>query len=217
MTRLFLIRHGESVAQVEQFVSGHDTCRGLSDLGRRQAEALRDRLARTKEIQADVVLTSILPRAIETAQIIAPAIGGGDALQDCDLCEIHAGEAEGLTWVEFGEKYERGDGWDPNQPAAPGGESWYGFGERVARALERYTAEHSGKTIVAVVHGGIVEHAVSKYLDLDAAHNRPGHLINTSITELVYEENQFRAGPPRWVLQRFNDAAHVLDLPASSR
>ena len=55
MTRLFLIRHGESVAQVEQVVMGHDQCRGLSPLGRRQAEALRDRLSRTGEIHADVI------------------------------------------------------------------------------------------------------------------------------------------------------------------
>ena len=211
MTTLFLIRHGESVAQVEGFVSGHDTCRGLSDLGRRQAEALRDRLAATKEIQADVVLTSILPRAIETAAIIAPAIGGGDAQRDCDLCEIHAGDAEGLTWAEFGEKYPTTT-WDPNVPTAPNGESWYGFGERVARTLTKYAAEHADKTIVAVVHGGIVEHAASTFLDLDAAHNRTAHLANTAITEFRFEENPFRAGPPRWVLARYNDAAHISGL-----
>jgi probable phosphoglycerate mutase len=216
LTRLFLIRHGESVAQVEGFVSGHDTCRGLSDLGRQQAEALRDRLLRTKEIEPDIVLTSILPRAIETAQIIAPAIGGADAQQDCDLCEIHPGEAEGLTWEEFGERFGRGDGWDPNTAAAPGGESWYGFGERVARTLRRYAEDHAEKTIVCVVHGGIVEHAVSAFLGLDAAQNRMSHLLNTSITELRFEVNQFRAGPPRWVLTRFNDAAHVVDLERSS-
>jgi probable phosphoglycerate mutase len=213
---LFLIRHGESVAQVEGFVSGHDTCRGLSDLGRSQAEALRDRLLRTKEIQADVVLTSILPRAIETAQIISPAIGGGEALQDCDLCEIHPGEAEGLSWSEFGEKYPS-TGWDPNVSTAPGGESWYGFGERVARTIARYADEHADETIVAVVHGGIVEHTAAAFFELDPAHNLMGGVTNTSITEFVFVTNPFREGPPRWRLARFNDAAHVADLPISSR
>jgi len=217
VTQLILIRHGESVAQVEGFVSGHDTCRGLSDLGRRQAEALRDRLARTGEIQADVILTSILPRAIETASIIASAIGGDAPVQDCDLCEIHAGEGEGLTWAEFGERFGREDGWDPKRAAAPGGESWYGFGERVARALGRYTEEHADRRIVAVVHGGIVEHAAAMYLGLDAAHNLVGHLANTSITEFRFEPNPFRPGPPRWVLVRYNDAAHTAHLPVTSR
>lgn len=211
MTRLFLIRHGESVAQVEGFVSGHDTCRGLSDLGRRQAETLRDRLARTGEIAADVVLTSILPRAIETAAIIGPAIGGHEAVQDCDLCEIHVGEAEGLTWHEFSAKYPNTE-WDPNVATTPGGESWYGFGARVAGAITKYAEAHAEKTIVAAVHGGIIEQAVYALLDVDAAGNQFGHVVNTSITELWFRENPFRPRGPRWELVRFNDAAHLATL-----
>lgn len=214
MTRLFLIRHGESVAQVEGFVSGHDTCRGLSDLGRRQAEALRDRLARTKEIEADVVLTSILPRAIETASIISPSIGGGDAVQDCDLCEIHPGEAEGLKWTEYTERFPT-ETWDPNVSTAPGGESWHGFRDRVARTLARYAEEHADTTIVAVVHGGVVEHSFGA-LAPEAPVPLVG-LINTSITEWRFDEPQLRATAARWYLARYNDAAHVADLPISSR
>ncbi|MGH2686993.1 MAG: histidine phosphatase family protein, partial [Actinomycetota bacterium] len=44
------MRHGESQAQVDDLIAGHTTCRGLSALGRRQAEALRDRLAATSEL-----------------------------------------------------------------------------------------------------------------------------------------------------------------------
>lgn len=211
MTRLFLIRHGESVAQVEGFVSGHETCRGLSDLGRRQAEALRDRLARTGEIVADVVLTSVLPRAVETATIIGPAIGGPDPVQDCDLCEIHVGEAEGLTWDEFNARYPMTE-WDPNVATTPGGESWYGFGERVAGAITRYAETHADKTIVAAVHGGIIEQSLYGLLGLDAAANQFGHVVNTSITELWFRENPFRPNGPRWELVRFNDAAHLATL-----
>jgi probable phosphoglycerate mutase len=207
VTRLFLIRHGESVAQVEGFLSGHDTCRGLSDLGRRQAQALHDRLARSGEITADVVLTSILPRAIETASIIGPAIGGGDALQDCDLCEIHAGEAEGLTWAEFGEAYP-GYTWGPDKAHAPGAESWNVFGVRVARALRRYAEEHADKTIVAAVHGGVIEQSFFAFLG-EGADVPLAHLVNTSITEWVFQPNPFRGGEPRWHLVRFNDHAHL--------
>ena len=57
-TRLVLIRHGESQVTVDRVVGGSKTCSGLSDRGRRQAEALRDRLARTGELQADVLLAS---------------------------------------------------------------------------------------------------------------------------------------------------------------
>ena len=50
-TRLILIRHGESNAQTGGFMSGHNTCTGLSDLGRKQAGALHDRLATTGELK----------------------------------------------------------------------------------------------------------------------------------------------------------------------
>lgn len=209
MTRLVLIRHGESVAQVEQFLSGHDTCRGLSELGRRQAAALRDRLARTGEIQADALVTSILPRAIETAEIIAPAVGGHVPVRECDLCEIHVGEAEGLTWEEYGEKYP-GTTWGPDRSFAPGMETWNEFGARVARGLARFTEEHAGKTIVAAVHGGVIEQSFSVLLGTDRL--PVGHVANTAITEWVFDEPPFRGGEPRWQLARYNDAAHLADL-----
>ncbi len=66
-TRLVLIRHGESRSTVDRVVGGHRGCTGLTDRGVRQAKALRDRLARTGELAgAAAVLTSVLPRAIET-------------------------------------------------------------------------------------------------------------------------------------------------------
>jgi len=49
-TNVIIVRHGESAAQVGGILSGHDTCRGLSDLGRRQVGTLRDRLVRTGEL-----------------------------------------------------------------------------------------------------------------------------------------------------------------------
>ena len=74
MTRLVLIRHGESVATVERRIGGVRTCAGLSPLGRKQAEALAARLARTGELKADAVVASTMRRAVETAEIIAPAL-----------------------------------------------------------------------------------------------------------------------------------------------
>ncbi|HZI36988.1 MAG TPA: phosphoglycerate mutase family protein, partial [Acidimicrobiia bacterium] len=76
-TRLVLIRHGESRSTVDRVVGGHRGCSGLTDRGVRQAKALRDRLTETGELAAaTAVLTSVLPRAIETADIIAPAFSG---------------------------------------------------------------------------------------------------------------------------------------------
>src|SRR4029079_12461481 len=72
VTRLVLVRHGESRATVDRIVAGHDTCKGLTDRGRQQAEALRDRLARPGELAATTrLVASLMERARETAEIIA--------------------------------------------------------------------------------------------------------------------------------------------------
>jgi broad specificity phosphatase PhoE len=205
VTRLVLVRHGESVAQVEGYVSGHDTCRGLSPLGRRQAEALRDRLSRTGEISADVILTSHLQRAVETAEMIAPAIGGHDLVQDCDLCELHPGGAEGLTFDEAQRRWP-GDAWGPGMGVAPDGETWDAFETRVVTALGRYAEAHAGQTIVAVVHGGVIGHA---WKALAGADVHMGDVRNTSITEWWYRATPFTTREPSWHLERFNDSAHL--------
>jgi 2,3-bisphosphoglycerate-dependent phosphoglycerate mutase len=205
VTRLHLIRHGESVAQVEGYVSGHDTCRGLSPLGRRQAEALRNRLSRSGEIRADVILTSHLRRAIETAEIIAPALGGVDLVQDCDLCELHPGEAEGLSFEEAQERWP-GDPWGPGMSIAPGGERWDEFETRVAGAIGRYAEAHAGQTIVAVVHGGVI---ANSFTALVGSPVLLGDVRNTSLTEWSFRGTPWTVAEPSWHLERHNDAAHL--------
>ena len=74
-TRLVLLRHGESRAQEGGFLGGHAGCTGLSAHGRRQAEALRDRLLASGSSPTPPPCTRrSCPRAIETAEIVAPAL-----------------------------------------------------------------------------------------------------------------------------------------------
>jgi 2,3-bisphosphoglycerate-dependent phosphoglycerate mutase len=205
-TRLVLVRHGESVAQVEGFLSGHDTCRGLSPKGRAQAEALRDRLTATGELDpVDAVFTSILPRTIETAAILGPALGGLTPAEECDWCEIHAGDAEGLTWDAFTARFMVDDELpDPFSRRIPGAESWAEFAVRAGTRLRRVAEEHPGEHVVVVCHGGIVGASFVALGDLPFGSVRAltNSTKNTSLTEW-----QRRAG--QWTLVRYNDAAHL--------
>ncbi|HEX3455870.1 MAG TPA: histidine phosphatase family protein [Gaiellaceae bacterium] len=209
-TRLVLVRHGESVAQVEGFLSGHDTCRGLSGHGRRQVGALRDRLLATGELgTVDSVFTSILERTIETAAILAPVLGNRPPSAECDWCELHVGEAEGLTWEEFRGRYPGGDAWDPFLQLSPGAESWAEFFVRAGARLRRVAFEHAGETVVVVCHGGIVGASFVALGDLPI-HQGPKlvrETVNASLTEWCHDGNGWRLG-------RFNDAAHVAALDA---
>jgi probable phosphoglycerate mutase len=207
-TRLVLVRHGESRATVNRLMGGPRSCKGLTELGARQAEALRDRWKRTGEVSADVVYASVLPRAVETAEIVVPALGNLDIEQDCDLCELHVGDADELTWDEYEERYG-GFPWttEADRVIAPGGESWTSFQTRVAGAVDRLVADHNDQTVAVFCHGGFIRNATRALM---ADHEFPPRWTvffeNTSITEWVLE------GDGRWRIVRLNDFAHLADV-----
>ena len=96
LTNLYLVRHGEAFSNVEPIIGGMHGDKGLTPLGIKQAEKLRDRLAATGEIPADVLIGSTLPRARQTTEIIAPALGL-PIIWDDDVQEMNPGEADGMT------------------------------------------------------------------------------------------------------------------------
>lgn len=211
-TRLVLVRHGEAQCHVDQVVGGARGCTGLSDLGRRQAEAQRRRLERTGELaEVDALYASSLPRAVETAEAIAPALGHPPVKLDDDLCELHPGEADGIRWEEFRERYTwPGGTGEVYRPMAPGAESWARFTERVGRVLSRLADDHEGRLVVAACHGGVVMGSFHAFGELPLVQRFLLHIDNTSITEWRRDREGDR---DRWTLVRFNDAAHLHDLP----
>jgi len=214
-TRIVLVRHGESRGQTDHVVAGHDGCKGLSDKGRAQAEALRDRLAATGELGDDVVLyASMMHRAVETATILAPALGSPELRQECDLCEFHPGSGDGLSWDEFDARFPRPEHteFDPDYRRVPDGESWNEMKVRVGRAIDRLIADHEGRTIVVTCHGGPIVQVMLRFLALDPREQgqrawlNPG---NTSLSELRRGTSPYQTGTLDWELVRFNDVAHL--------
>jgi probable phosphoglycerate mutase len=205
--RLILVRHGEAHAGFHGVIGGPTGCAGLTERGRAQCEALRDHLAATGRFRPDVLLSSVLPRAIETAAIIAPALGVQAFDQDCDLCEVHTGEADGLEWTEYGARYGSFDmAAEPDRVFAPAGESWNSFHERVAATIERLAIDHTGETVVAVCHAGVIMASMRVLLGMPAAASRARlQPTNTGLTEWHHD-----ASYDRWTLHCFNDAAHLL-------
>jgi broad specificity phosphatase PhoE len=123
-SRLVLIRHGEGKVNVDGIIGGLQGCSGLTDLGRRQAKALTARWTEAG-FRPDVLVSSPVRRARETGDCIASSIPGLVVTEDCALCEMHLGEADGLTWPEYDNRYGRFDlEAEPSRPFAPGAESW---------------------------------------------------------------------------------------------
>ena len=154
-TRLVLIRHGESASNAGGWLSGQETCGGLTATGIAQAEALRWRLAADQDLVPDVVLVSTMRRAVETAEIIATPTGLVPE-QRAELMERTPGEAEGLTSAQYTEQYGRAPWSNWAEPISPGGESGDDFTQRVLTATDRAVADHRGKTVWVVCHGGVI-------------------------------------------------------------
>lgn len=206
------MRHGESRAQELGILGGHQGCQGLSDTGRRQVTLLRDRLAESGELAGAVALyASVMPRAIETAEIIAPALGGLEVRSECDFCEGHPGDADGLTWAELDERFPAPAGWDADSQRAPGWETWREMGDRVGRALESLVERHPGETVVVACHGGVVVHAMLHYLSLGLVGGERAWLApdNSSLTEWRYAANPYEKATLPVQLVRYNDHAHL--------
>jgi broad specificity phosphatase PhoE len=207
--RLVLVRHGAAHAGFDGVIAGPTGCTGLTPLGRRQAEALHDHLLGSGRVHADALLASVIPRAIETAEIIAPGLGFETFGKACDLCEVHTGEADGLPWAEYSPRYGSLDmEAEPDRVFAPGGESWTSFHERVLGMLERVAREYEGQTVVAVCHAGVIMASLRMLLGIPhpgtGAQLRPS---NTGLTEWEHDPSH-----DRWTLHSFNDAGHLLGL-----
>jgi broad specificity phosphatase PhoE len=198
MGRLVLIRHGQAKGNSEhRFIGQTDV--PLTDLGRRQAQAVGHRL-RTAEIRR--IVSSDLVRSTDTAAAIAAATGCTVEIEPA-VREIDNGEwaclmpqeiAEG--WPDMWSRYRGGE-----DVPRPGGERWADVRVRMLSAVERLLAE-DGVTIV-VSHSGpiiIAAHwAARQIVDGNVFRGPLGAVQNTALT--VVDQ-----GPK---LTAFNDVGHI--------
>ena len=128
---------------------------------------------------------------------------------DCGVCEIHLGEGEGITWDEWEAKYGVLD-WPTTRDkrVAPGAESVDEFVARVATTLDTITAAHDGMVVVAC-HGGVVASAMEALAGIEYG-QVTRYVQNTALTEFERDDQG------KWWLVRFNDAAHLAEVPADA-
>jgi broad specificity phosphatase PhoE len=205
--RLILIRHGESEHSLRGMIAGYATCPGLAARGFQQAQLLADRLRTTGEAGDGVaLLSSTVLRARQTAEVLGRELHLGPIKQDCDLCELHPGAADGLSWDAYRKMYGTFDLIaEPDRPFAADAESWLEFMGRVRTTLERLAIRFDGRTVVAVTHAGFI---VASFLVLFAI-PRPGTSTRVDPAYTAITEWEYTA--PTWRLVRFNDAAHLLN------
>ncbi len=163
ISTILLARHGESDWNRSKQWQGF-TDRPLTDVGRRQAAELAERL---RDTELDAIYSSDLQRARETAEIVA-ASKGLSVETTPDLREVDVGSWSGLTRAkaeaEFPEGYARwlngGEGWDD-------GETYEQMGARVVRAIQRIAKSNQGGRVLVVAHGGSIRAVHAAALGVD--------------------------------------------------
>jgi alpha-ribazole phosphatase len=126
-----------------------------------------------------------------------------------DLAEQHLGEWQGMNRAAFIASRPVGSHWfaDIDEPA-PGGESFMDLYNRVRGAIERIGAEHAGKDIIAVAHGGTIKAALGLALGHQPEKGLAFDIDNCSVTRLDHFAS---AGSSNWRLPMVNQQPWIAD------
>ena len=150
MTRLLLIRHGETDYNSNRRYCGFSNP-SLNAFGISQARSLAKQL---KDFDVVAAYSSDLLRAVQTTEFLFP---GYQIKTMLDFRELNFGIFEGLNYSEIMERYPRlYQDWirDPSNVLLPNGEEFGEFRKRVSSALSSIISLNRNKTIALVTHSG---------------------------------------------------------------
>lgn len=203
-TTLMVVRHGETVWNLEQRFQGHGDS-PLTARGRSETRSLGKRL---KSYAFDRLISSDLGRAMETAALIAEDTGH-PIITDPRLRERHYGVLEGLTIDEIKARhagiFSKLITGNPDE-VIPGGESHRQFYDRNIDFVQQFLAENAGVTALLVVHGGVLDSFMRFITQLPLDHPRCYTAVNTSLN--IFSHGRYFRGN-RWVINTWGDVSHL--------
>ncbi|MBR2848751.1 MAG: histidine phosphatase family protein [Clostridia bacterium] len=190
MTKLYLIRHGESEANRARLFAGNFDI-DLTELGYAQAEHIPEYF---REIHIDAIFASDLKRAYHTACPLAKA-RNLPVVKEPSFREISAGAWEGVHFDTIMEKYKEDyTVWreDIGRAVCTNGESVLQLSRRVSAAITRIAEENDGKTVVIATHATPIRSLISLWATGSLRDMKEYKWVpNASITEASYENGVF--------------------------
>ncbi len=179
------LRHGESVGNAQARFQGQSDY-PLTETGRLQAQALAERWLR-EGLHLDLVITSPLARARETASIIGKALGA-PVEEDPIWMERNAGELAGLTREEALEQYPDAEDRTPYDPFGDSGEGDWELFLRAGTAVHQLLKRPPGRYLI-VTHGGLLNKVMYAVLGIPVQthfHGPSFRFDNTGFATLRY-------------------------------
>ncbi|MBQ5696553.1 MAG: histidine phosphatase family protein [Clostridium sp.] len=187
-TIIYLTRHGETEWNIEKRLQGRGDS-PLTKYGIQRAKELRDRI---KNIDIDVIYSSPIKRALNTANILR-GNKNIDIVTDDSLMEMCFGDYEGKK-IDIVQ--EENPSWDINlimqgnvEICAPNGENLKEVRERISKLMNKIIAENMGKSILIVTHGITLKALMYYFKDKDVNSEVMGQATLTKIN--IDEKNNF--------------------------
>lgn len=206
-TEIYFVRHGDALPDQDEVVLGDYDAQALSELGRRQAQALARRMALYKPT---AIYSSPVGRAVQTAQPTAEALGLPIILDD-DLREVELGAVGPDITIsdpaevskllrrrlrEIANVAVAGGRWS----AIPGSEPSERLRARMLAAVARIHQQRPGERVAVFSHGGAINAYFAELLGLERDYFFPAANTSVSVARVLGE---------RRLLMALNDISHL--------
>lgn len=189
-TRLILIRHAQAEGNVRGEFHGW-TDGNITQKGHLQSKCVAQRL---KDFGIEVIYSSPLKRAIQTAQYISQEINVPITISEA-IKEINGGDWDGITWDELKKRWpEDFEVWSnkPHLHCMPNGESMMEFFSRIVNEIEFIIKKNNGKNICIVTHGIAIRALLNYFRNVGLEVEPEVKWIgNASISVIDYEDKKF--------------------------
>lgn len=187
-TRIYLIRHCESLGNISNRFMGHTNV-DISERGKEQLELLSERF---KDAKIDKVYSSPLKRAYLTAQAANKYLCLSIETDD-RLMEINLGDLENIPMSEV-VKIDpvNADHWtnNPHLFNCKNGESMQDVYDRAFPALQNIAAKNPGLNIIVASHGCFIRNALCRADGNPLSTvNQTNWCYNTGVNLLEFDEN----------------------------
>lgn len=190
MTTICLVRHGETEWNAQGKLQGREDI-DLNDTGRKQAEECGMYLKNIKNW--DVMITSSLKRAKQTAKIINSYLNLPNIIEIDAFIERDFGDASGLTMTIRHNLY-------PNR-MYPNQEDWNSFRERVMSGIHLIHKTYTQKNVIIVGHGAVINATLATVSNGEIGSGKT-KLLTACINEIEHCND-------KWDVKNYNQILHL--------
>lgn len=189
MTRIILVRHGETLKNVEGKTHKYSDLESLTPYGIDQINLVANAL---REYFPDIIYSSKENRANESAKIISTKLNL-KIIEVQGLEERNWGDFAGLPFDELKSKtgLEKMTFTERYTFHPPNGESWKEVEERLLITLYKILNENPDKTIILVTHGGCIRTLMPTLLNVGKEESYKYDPVNASISVFDYNKGKF--------------------------